>query len=103
MTDIHPSTVLRRRPDVRYRRIEGEAVVLRQSAAEVLVLNGVGADVLDLADGRRPVGEWIDVLAREYGADREVDRETVMRDVLDFAAEAAAAGLLEPVTAEDDG
>ncbi len=101
MTDIHPSTVLRRRPDVRYRRIEGEAVVLRQSAAEVLVLNGVGADVLDLADGRRPVGEWIDALTLEYGA----DRGTVERDVLEFATEAAAAGLLEPVpaTAEDGG
>ncbi|HEX3552456.1 MAG TPA: PqqD family protein [Thermoanaerobaculia bacterium] len=102
MIDITPSTILRRRPDVRYRRIEGEAVALRQSAAEVLVLNGVGADVLDLADGRRPVGEWIDALAREYGA----IRETVERDVLEFAVEAAAAGLLEPVpvaAAGEDG
>ena len=102
MTDITASTVLRRRPDVRYRRIEGEAVVLRQSAAEVLVLNGAGAAVLDLADGRRPVGEWIDTLAREYGADREVDRETVARDVLEFAGEAAEAGLLEPVPQEQE-
>jgi hypothetical protein len=93
MSDINLSTVLRRPSDVRYRRIEGEAVVLRQSVAEVLVLNGVGATVLDLADGRRPVGEWIDALVREYGA----DRETVARDVLEFAGEAAAAGLLEPV------
>jgi hypothetical protein len=93
---ITPSTVLRRRSDVRYRRIEDEAVVLRQSAAEVLVLNGVGATVLDLADGRRPVSEWIDALVREYGA----DRETVARDVLEFAGEAAEAGLLEPVPLE---
>jgi hypothetical protein len=91
MTVITASTVLRRRTDVRYRRIEGEAVVLRQSAAEVLVLNGVGASVLDLADGVRPVGEWIDALVQEYGA----DRETVARDVLEFAGEAEEAGLLE--------
>ncbi len=96
MSDITLSTVLRRRSDVRYRRIEDEAVVLRQSAAEVLVLNGVGATVLDLADGRRPVSEWIDALVREYGA----DRETVARDVLEFAGEAAEAGLLEPVPLE---
>jgi hypothetical protein len=95
MSDINLSTVLRRPSDVRYRRIDGEAVVLRQSVAEVLVLNGVGATVLDLADGRRPVGEWIDALVREYGA----DRETVARDVLEFAGEAAEAGLLEPVPA----
>ncbi|HYX26520.1 MAG TPA: PqqD family protein [Thermoanaerobaculia bacterium] len=98
MTNVTPSSVLRRRPDVRYRRIEGEAVVLRQSAAEVLVLNGVGADVLDLADGQRPVGEWIDTLAQEYGE----DRETVARDVLAFAGEAADAGLLEPALPEED-
>ena len=97
MSAITPSTVLRRRPDVRYRRIEGEAVVLRQSAAEVLVLNEVGASVLDLADGRRRVEEWIDAIAGEYGA----DRERVARDVLEFAGEAAEAGLLEPVPAED--
>lgn len=95
MTAITGSTVLRRRADVRYRRIEGEAVVLRQSAAEVLVLNGVGAAVLDLADGLRPVGEWIDALALRYGA----DRETVARDVLEFAGEAEEAGLLEALPA----
>src|SRR3954467_12417844 len=97
MIAITPATVLRRRSDVRYRRIEGEAVVLRQSAAEVLVLNEVGASVLDLADGRRSVGEWIDTIVHDYGA----DREAVARDVLEFAGEAADAGLLEQVSGED--
>lgn len=96
MSDITPATVLRRRPDVRYRRIEGEAVVLRQSAAEVLVLNEVGASVLELADGSRSVGDWIDALGREY----EGDPETLASDVLAFAAALAEAGLLEPVAAE---
>jgi hypothetical protein len=94
---ITAASVLRRPSDLRYRRIEGEAVVLRQSAAEVLVLNEVGASVLDLADGRRPVGEWIDAIVRDYGA----DREAVARDVLEFAGEAAAAGLLEPVPGDE--
>jgi hypothetical protein len=93
MNAITPATVLQRPRDVRYRRIEGEAVVLRQSAAEVLVLNEVGASVLDLADGRRSVGEWIAALARDY----EGDPATLADDVLAFAAEAAEAGLLEPV------
>jgi coenzyme PQQ synthesis protein D (PqqD) len=94
MNAITPATVLQRRSDVRYRRIEGEAVVLRQSTAEVLVLNEVGAAVLDLADGERSVGDWIGALAAEY----EGDPETLTRDVLAFAAEAAEAGLLEPVS-----
>jgi hypothetical protein len=93
MIAITPATVLRRRSDVRYRRIEGEAVVLRQSAAEVLVLNEVGASVLDLADGESSVGEWIDALREEY----EGDSHTLAREVLAFAAELAEAGLLEPV------
>jgi hypothetical protein len=92
MNAITPATVLRRRSDVRYRRIEGEAVVLRQSAAEVLVLNEVGASVLELADGERSVGDWIDTLAAEY----EGDTAALARDVLAFAAELAEAGLLEP-------
>lgn len=77
---------------MRYRRIEGEAVVLRQSAAEVLVLNEVGASVLELADGERSVGDWIVALRDDY----EGDPETLARDVLAFAAELAEAGLLEP-------
>ncbi len=92
MIPITPSTVLRRRSDVRYRRIEGEAVVVRQSSAEVLVLNGVGADVLDLADGERSVRAWIDTLSKVYDA----DSEALARDVLAFAAELTEAGLLEP-------
>lgn len=111
MIDINSSTVLRRRSDVRYRRIEGEAVVLRQSAAEVLVLNEVGASVLDLADGQRSVGEWIEAIVRDYCGDcgdcgdcaDGADREAVARDVLEFAGEAAEAGLLEPVPATEDG
>jgi hypothetical protein len=93
MSSVTLSTVLRRRSDVRYRRIEGEAVVLRQSAAEVLVLNEVGASVLDLADGERSVGEWIEALRGEYDA----DLETLARDVLTFAGELEEAGMLEVV------
>lgn len=93
MSDITPSTVLRRRSDVRYRRIEGEAVVLRQSGAEVLVLNEVGASVLDLADGERSVREWIEALSGEY----EADPEELTRDVLQFTGELWEAGILETV------
>lgn len=96
MIAIKPSTVLRRRSDVRYRRVEDEAVVVRQSSAEVLVLNEVGASVLDLADGERDVRAWIEALSEVYDTDREV----LARDVLAFAAEMAEAGLLEPVGEE---
>jgi hypothetical protein len=85
--------VLRPSSDLRFRRIESEAVVVRQRAGEVLVMNEVAARILDLADGRTPVSGWIDVLAGEY----DVDREALARDVVAFAAELAAEGMLESV------
>jgi hypothetical protein len=87
------TSVWKRRADVRYRRVEGEAVVLRQSAAEVLVVNEIGAAVLDLADGARRISDWVDALDGEY----DVDKETLTRDLLEFAAELEHAGLLERV------
>jgi hypothetical protein len=88
---VEITSVLRRAHDIRHRRIDGEAVVVRQRAAEVLVMNEVAARLLDLADGRATVGAWIDILAGEY----DVDRETLQRDVLAFAADLTAEGMLE--------
>jgi hypothetical protein len=93
MTDIHPLDVLRRRPDVRFRVIEDEGVVVRQAAAEVLVLNAVATRMLALADGQATVGGWIDSLLDEF----EVERAALEHDVLAFAGELVEQGLLEPV------
>ena len=88
--------VLRRCPDVRYRTLDGEAVVVRQRAGEVLVLNEVGARLLDLADGATPLAAVVETLLGEY----EVPREVLERDLADFARELTAAGLLETVLEE---
>ncbi len=88
---IDTATVLRRSRDIRHRRIDSEAVVVRQKAGEVLVMNEVAARLLDLADGQASINAWVDALAGEY----DVDRETLERDVLNFAAELAAEGMLE--------
>ena len=90
--------MLRLRSDVRFRVVDQEAVVVRQSAAEVLVLNEVGASVLDLADGERPVGEWIATLAARYDA----DPATLAAEVLEFAGELREAGLLETVVKDGE-
>jgi len=97
MIDIDAASVLRPSHDLRFRRIDGEAVVVRQRAGEVLVMNEVAARLLDLADGCTPVGGWIDALAGEY----DVDRAALERDVLAFTAELADEGMLEKV--ESDG
>lgn len=91
--DIHLRSVLKRCHDVRFRKVDDEAVVLRQNAAEVMVLNEVGARILDLADGVTPIEQWVDALFDEF----EIDRTTLEQDVLEFAVEMADAGVLEPV------
>jgi pyrroloquinoline quinone biosynthesis protein D len=86
----------RRASDVRYRVLDGEAVVLRQRAAEVLGLNRVGSRVLELVDGESGVPEILDRLADEF----EVERGTLEADVRAFLDELVAAGVLERVPAE---
>ncbi|HXO27705.1 MAG TPA: PqqD family protein [Thermoanaerobaculia bacterium] len=95
MNQIDIGSVLGRRADVRFRVIDAEGVVVRQSAGEVLVLNDIGTRILALADGVNPVAHWIDTLLGEF----EVARPVLERDVLDFAAELLDQGLLEPAPA----
>lgn len=85
------SSVLRLRSDVRYRMIEGEALVLRQEAAEVLGLNPVGSRVFELIDGRRSVAELLATLEGEY----DVDRAELEHDVLGFLGELLHDAVLE--------
>jgi len=95
MDQVDIDSVLGRRADVRFRVIDAEGVVVRQSAGEVLVLNDLGTRILALADGVTPVAHWIDKLLGEY----EVERPVLERDVLDFAAELVEQGLLEAASA----
>lgn len=92
MNEIGEGSVLQRRADVRFRVIDEEGVVVRQSAGEVLVLNDLATRILAMADGLTPVAQWIDALAGEF----EVERPDLERDVLAFAAELVEEGLLEP-------
>jgi hypothetical protein len=91
MADLTGASVLRRRPDVRYRVIDGEAVVIRQSAAEVLVINEVGARILALADGSAPIASWARTLVAEYDTEEPV----LLSDLLAFAGDLLASGVLE--------
>lgn len=96
---IDRATVLRRSGDARYRNIGGEGVVVRQTAGEVLVLNEVGARVLDLVDARMPVGALVDALVAEY----ETDRATLERDLLAYLRELVDAGIVEDAAAPRPG
>lgn len=93
MTSVDAGSILKTAPDVRFRVVDREAVVVRQRSAEVLVMNEVAARLLALADGVHPVSHWLDVLVGEL----DVDRATLERDVVGFLSELTAEGLLEVV------
>jgi hypothetical protein len=82
---------LRQRSDVRYRQIDGEAVVLRQDAGETLVINEAGSLILDFLAKGRSAAETANALAEAF----EVSAEEALADVEAFAAELEAAGILE--------
>ena len=76
--------------DVRFRLVGAEGVVIRQRAAEVVVVNEVGARVLQLVqDGVRRT-KMHSLLLDEFEADASV----LVADVDSFLRELVAAGIL---------
>jgi hypothetical protein len=87
----NPAAVFRKCPDARYRNIGGEGIVVRQAAGEVLVLNGVGARVLDLLESGSTVESLLDALGTEY----DIDPAVLRQDVLAYLQELQDAGVIE--------
>ena len=69
MVIINPEKIYERSSEVRYRILEGEAVVVRQDVAQVFVLSEVGARVLELLDGKRKLTDVRNLLLIEYAVD----------------------------------
>ena len=90
-TALTGASVLRRRRDVRFRVIDGEAVVVRQETAEVLGLDPLGSRLLERVDGRAALG----AIAAELAPDYDVEPARLERDLIGFAEELVTAGVLE--------
>ena len=84
------------RPDVRYRLLLNEAVVIRQDAAEVLGLNLVGARVLELIDEGLSESTILERLLQEF----DVTPRQLQADVRDFIAELRDLGVIEPLPSD---
>ena len=83
--------VYRRRDDVRFRTVLEEGVVVRQDAAEVLVLNEVGARILELIDGNLEVEGIYHRLLQEFA----VPEDDLRRDLDAFLADLREARVIE--------
>lgn len=81
----------RLRPDVRYQPIDTEGVVVRQEAAEILILNEVGTRILALVDEGLAPPAIVERLAGQFDA----EPERLAGDLTAFLQELSAAGLIE--------
>jgi hypothetical protein len=75
-------------PELIWRPVDDELVIVRPSDGQIRVLNGVGAFVWRSMDGRRTVGDIAGLVCAEY----EVSLEEAETDIRQF---------LEPLT--EDG
>jgi len=76
-------------PHVRFRRFEEEGVIVNQKNAEALVVNEVGARLLEVADGNRTIAECAALLVDEFDEARAV----IEQDLLAFAGALVDAGV----------
>lgn len=80
----------RRAVGVASRALDGEAVLVDPGQSKVVVLNGIGARLWELADGRRTLTDMARVVAGEY----EVELAKAEADALAFCLDLAGRGLL---------
>ncbi len=77
-------------PDVRFRVVADEAVIVRQQVAEVLVVNAVGARILELLRDGAPLDELAATVADEF----DVAADRAAGDVEAFLASLRESGVL---------
>ena len=82
--------IYERSSEVRYRILEGQAVVVRQDVAQVFVLSEVGARVLELLDGKRKLTQVRDLLLLEY----DVDEAQLKQDLNEYINRLKEAGII---------
>ena len=85
-------------PDIRFRVIDDEAVVVRQREGDVVVLNQVAARVLQLVGEGLSPDEIGDRVAGEY----EAPEATIRVDVEKFLAELEGLNVLERLPAAEE-
>ena len=73
-------------PDVVYRDLEGEAVILDLASGTYFGLNEVGTRVWRMIDEGRDAAEIVDIVAAEYQADRGTIAQGVARLLDDLSA-----------------
>jgi hypothetical protein len=87
---FNAETVLSLNPEVRFREVVDEGVIVNQANAEVIVVNQVGVKFLHGIDGARSLADLAAAIAEEYAQ----EPGDVLNDVLAYASDLYAAGVV---------
>ena len=90
---IELNSILKPRSDVRFRIVDGEAVVIQQEDARVMSLNATGTAILAAMDGKRSVGDFLAQMTEAYA----VSPEALQIDALRYVDELLSAHVIEPI------
>ena len=90
--DISLRDTLRIRPDVVFRQLDDEAVLLDLKSGTYFGLNTVGTRVWQLLGEQAALSNVLDTLAGEYD---DVTRDELERDLLSLSQELCTRGLTE--------
>jgi hypothetical protein len=83
-------------PDIRFRRVGDEGVVVDQSVPVVMVVNEVGVRALELVREGATQAEVVARIAEEYA----VAPETVVADLREYLSDLRGRGILAPEAGE---
>ncbi len=81
----------RRSPDLPFRVVDEEVVIVSPPKGEVTVLNETAAKIWQLLDGKRTLKQIADILTAEF----EVKREKAYSDCLDFIKKLEQKGFVQ--------
>lgn len=91
---ITSTDIFQTRADTRYRHLDGEGIVVNQKMGEVIVINEIGARVLDLLASATSFNGLLKTLGTEY----TVDPLILEHDVRVYLQELMEAEVIERVT-----
>lgn len=83
LTTMDINTILERNPEMVFSEMDGEIVMMSIENSEYYGLDPIASRIWQLLEKPSSVAHLADILLEEY----EVDRETCLKDVLDFSGE----------------
>jgi len=86
---VAPTRHYRVDPHARFRVLDGEGIFVLQKAGEVLVINPVGAFIIEQLEARLTIDEVVTAVTERYAIDRaraKADTNTLIEELLEAGA-----------------